>query len=69
MTEEFGWMCDQQNVLKAYEEPLSFAAAENILTKYEAFKTEFNVHKKKLIAVDKLGQDLIKKVSFSTLCF
>lgn len=63
LDEECGWMGDQLNLLDAIEEPSTLAAAQSLLNKHEAFKTNFNVHKERLHEVKNSGTELIEEVS------
>ena len=61
-------MNDQLHVVEAIEEPSSLEAAQSLLTKHEAFKTDLHVHKERLDDVKDAGARLIEEVGFSFAC-
>ena len=62
LDEESGWMTDQLHVIEALQEPQSLPAAQSMLAKHEAFKTDLNVHEQTLADVKDAGEKLIDEV-------
>jgi len=58
--EELSWINEKQHVLSSSECGNTLAAAQGLIKKHDAFETDFNVHKERLMDIIKQGEALVE---------
>jgi spectrin alpha len=58
--EELSWINEKQHVLSSSECGNTLAAAQGLIKKHDAFETDFNVHKERLLDIIKQGEALVE---------
>ncbi len=58
--EELSWINEKQHLISGSECGNTLAAAQGLIKKHDAFETDFNVHKERLLDIIKQGEALIE---------
>ena len=58
--EELAWINEKQHLLSSSECGNTLAAAQGLIKKHDAFETDFNVHKERLLDIIKQGETLVE---------
>jgi len=58
--EELAWINEKQHLISGSECGNTLAAAQGLIKKHDAFETDFNVHKERLLDIVKQGEELIE---------